>query len=64
MEHRYVIKFFLEEAVKGVGITDRLNKHYSRDVLQRRQVYYWIKEVKSGRKDPSNLPPPGRALDD
>jgi hypothetical protein len=27
-------------------------------------VYYWIKEVKSGRKDLSNISPPGRARDD
>jgi hypothetical protein len=27
-------------------------------------VYCWIKEVKSGRKDLSNLPPPGTAPDE
>jgi hypothetical protein len=56
--HRYVIKFFMEEVMKAVEIIDRLNKHYGWDALQRTQVYYWIKEVTSDRKDPSNIPPP------
>jgi hypothetical protein len=46
VESRYVIKFFVEEGMKGVEITDRLNKHHGRDALQRTQVYYWIKTVK------------------
>jgi hypothetical protein len=50
--------------MKGVEIIDRLNKHYGRDALQRTQVYCWIKEVKSGRNDLSNIPPPGMAPDE
>jgi hypothetical protein len=50
--------------MKRVEITYRLNKHFGEDVLQRTQVYYRAKEVKSGRKHLSDLPPPGRALDE
>jgi hypothetical protein len=64
VEQRYVIKFFMEKGMKGVEIIDRLKKHHGRDALQRTQVYNWIKEVKSGRKDLSNIPPPGKAPDE
>jgi hypothetical protein len=50
--------------MKGVEIIDWLNKPFSEDLLQRTQVYYGIKEVKSGTKDLSGVPPPGRALDE
>jgi hypothetical protein len=39
VEQRSVIKFPVEEGVKGLEIIDRLNKHYSGDALQRTQVY-------------------------
>jgi hypothetical protein len=42
-----------------VKIIDALNNNWGGDALQQMQVYYWIKEVKSGRKDLSNVPPPG-----
>jgi hypothetical protein len=61
---RYVLKSFMEEGMKGVEIIERLNEHSGRDALQRTQVYHWMKEVKSGRKDLSNIPPPGRAADE
>jgi hypothetical protein len=54
------VNFFAEEGITGVEIIDRLNQHYDGDAPQRMQVYYWIKEVKSGRKDLSNVPPLGR----
>jgi hypothetical protein len=47
---RYIIKFFVEEGMKEMEITDRLNNHYDRHAIQRTQVCYWIKDVKSGRK--------------
>jgi hypothetical protein len=64
VEQSYVIKFFEEEGMKGVEIIDGLNKHYGWDAIQRTQVYYWIKEVKSEGKDLSNIPPAGRAPDE
>jgi hypothetical protein len=55
----------VEEGMKGVEIIDRLNKHYHRVAPQRTQVYYWIEEVKSGRKDLSTIPPrEGRQIRD
>jgi hypothetical protein len=68
VEQRYVIKFFVEKGMKGVKIIDRLNKHYRGDALQRKQVYNWIKEMKSKRRDLSNIQPlervPDEGLDD
>jgi hypothetical protein len=39
VEQGYVIKFFMEEGMKGVEIIHRLNEHYGEDALQLRQVY-------------------------
>jgi hypothetical protein len=64
MKRRHVAKFLMEEGMKGTEIIDRLNKHYARDALRRTQVYFGIKDVKSGRKDLSNTQPPGRVLDE
>jgi hypothetical protein len=50
--------------MKDVEIIHRLNKHYGRDALQRTQVHYWIAEVKSVKKDLSNICPPGKVLDE
>jgi hypothetical protein len=61
VEQRSVIKFFVEEGMKGVEITDRLNKHYDGGALQQTPAYHCIKEGKSGRKDLSHIPPPGKA---
>jgi hypothetical protein len=67
-EQRHLFKFFVEEGMKGVEIVDKLNEHYGGDALQRTQVYHWIKDVKSGRKDLSKVPPrgsvPDKGLDD
>jgi hypothetical protein len=43
-------QFFTDEGVKEAEIIDSVNKHYGRDVAQRTSVYYWIKTVKSERK--------------
>jgi predicted HTH transcriptional regulator len=64
VEQRYVIKFVVQEGMKGVKIIGRLNKRYDQDALQQTQVYYCIKDVKSGRKDLSNISTPGRAQDE
>jgi hypothetical protein len=50
--------------MKRMKTIDRLSNHYRRDALQQTLVYYWIKEVKSGRKDLSDIQPPGRAPDE
>jgi hypothetical protein len=63
-EQRCFNKLFVEKGMKGVETIDRLHKYYGRDALQRTQVYYWIREVKSGRKDLLNISPAGSALDE
>lgn len=60
VERRYIIKFFMEEGMKRVEIIKSLSKHDDWGALDRTQVYYWIKEMKSG-KNASNNPPSGRA---
>jgi hypothetical protein len=64
LEQTYVIKFFVEEGIKGVEIIDRLDDYYGRDALQRMHTHYRIKELKSGRHDLSNTPPLGRTPDE
>jgi hypothetical protein len=64
VELRYVIKFFGEEDMKGVEITDKLNKCSDGGTFQRTQVCHWIKEIKSGRKDLSKALPTGRGPDE
>jgi hypothetical protein len=58
------MKLFMEKGTKGVEIINTLKKHYGRIAFQRLQVFYWIKEVKSARKNLSNIPRPGRAADE
>jgi hypothetical protein len=57
---REVINFIGEKSMKGVEIIHKVNKRSGWDALQRAQVCYWIKEVKSGRRDFSSIPPPER----
>jgi hypothetical protein len=64
LEQRYVIKFFVDEGLPGVQIVDRIQQHYHDEPLSRTQIYYWIKEIKLGRTDLSNIPPPGREPDE
>jgi hypothetical protein len=59
-----VIKFFSDERLSGIEIIKRLNERYGEDSLSRSQIYSWIKKVKLGRKDFSNIPPPGREFDE
>jgi hypothetical protein len=54
----------VEEGTKGMEIIDGLNKYYNRDALQQTQVYDKIKVMDSGRKDLSNILPPGRAVEE
>jgi hypothetical protein len=39
VEQKYVLKFFVEERMKGARIIGRQNKYYHLDALQRTQVY-------------------------
>jgi hypothetical protein len=63
VEQMSVIKLFVEEGTREMGIIDRLNHHYGPDAPHRMQVNHPIKEVTLGRTDMSNVPPPGRASD-
>jgi hypothetical protein len=58
VDQRYHINFFNDEGMKGVEIIDRLSQHYVWNALERTQVYFWTKDLKSWRKDLSNNPLP------
>jgi hypothetical protein len=60
VEQRYVVKFFVESGMKGAEIIDSLNRHHSRDALQRMKEYCWMKEVKSGRNNVADSLTPER----
>jgi hypothetical protein len=64
VEQRYLIKFLLDEGMKEVEIINWMNKQYDRHALQRMQVYCWIKEMKSDRKNLSDMRPPRRTPDE
>jgi hypothetical protein len=55
---------FKSYLLKWTEVIGRLNKHYNGDALQRTQVYYWVKEGKSERKNTSNTPPLRRAANE
>jgi DNA-binding transcriptional ArsR family regulator len=54
----------VDEGLSGVEIVHRIQQHYSENPLSRTQVSCSIKEVKLGRTDLSNIPPPGREPDE
>jgi hypothetical protein len=46
VEHRSIIKFLVEEGMKGMEIIDRLNRHSGAEALHRRRVYHRITDLK------------------
>jgi hypothetical protein len=64
VEQRHVIKFLSDEGMPGVQIVERLRQHYGEDALSRKQVYFWINEVKRGRTDLNTIASPGRGPDE
>jgi hypothetical protein len=63
VEERHDTQFFVKEGRPRLEIIDRLNKQYIRGAFQRAQAYYRTEEMKLGRKNFSDIPPPGMALD-
>jgi hypothetical protein len=63
VEQLYIIKFFTDEGMPVVEIISRLGDHYKEDALSRRQIHFWINEIKRGRTDLNNIASPGREWD-
>ena len=64
MEQRYAIKFCLKKQMKPKDIIMELQKTYGDACLSETQIYFWIREIKCGREDLSNLPKQGRPVDE
>jgi hypothetical protein len=64
LEDWNLMKCVATKGRSGLAIMKRLIEHDAEDTLSRRKVYYWIKMVKLGRKDLSNIAPPGREPDE
>jgi hypothetical protein len=52
-EARYVTKFFFDDGVPVKIVIARLRQHYRKDAISPPTVYYWVKQVRLGRKDRS-----------
>jgi hypothetical protein len=63
VEQRYVIKFSVEESMKGVEIIDRLNKHYGQNTFSERRDITGSR-ICNREKEFSNILPPGRVPDE
>jgi hypothetical protein len=50
VEQPYVIRFFSDEGIPGLRIAERLRQHYGEDALSQTEVYFWINEVKRGKR--------------
>lgn len=62
VEQRYVISFLIKKGFKGSQIIKELEEVYGNDSLSKTQVYFWISEIRGGRKDLQNIESPGRPL--
>jgi hypothetical protein len=60
LEQRHVICFLLREGLAPTQIPERLSKAYGADAMKRTQVFYWIRDIHSGREDLSDQPRLGR----
>ena len=64
MEQRFVIKYLLQKQTEVKDIIAELQNVYGLDALSKTQVYYWVNEIKHGRKDLSDAHRPGRPVDE
>ena len=64
MEQRYVIMYLLRKNMRILDIVKELKDVYGDEALSKTQVYFWVKEIKMGRKDLNNLPKEGRPIDE
>jgi hypothetical protein len=64
IEQRYVIKFLFDETMKSLDILMHIYKHCGPRAFSRSTLYFWIGLAKRGRIDLSEIPRPGRTLDE
>ena len=63
VEQRYVISYYLKKSVKPKKIIEKLQKVYGPKAYQRSDIYRWIGIIKGGRENLSNVPSPGRPIE-
>lgn len=64
IEQRYEISFLLKKQLQPTDIILEIQSAYGNDAYCAASIYFWIKEIKCGRKSLSNIPSEGRPLDD
>lgn len=64
IEQRYAISFLLRKQLQPKDIISEIQRTYGDDAYCAASIYFWIKEIKCGRKSLSNIPSEGRPLDD
>jgi hypothetical protein len=60
IEQRFFIKFALENGRKPIEIRNCLKSNYGEEVLSQTHVFFWVNELKHGRKNLHDSPKPGR----
>lgn len=64
LEQRYVIKYLLRKNLSSQEIVSEIRNTYKEEAYSQAMIYNWIKEIKLGRTDLSNLPSTGKPVDD
>ena len=64
VEQRYAIRFLLRKNLSPQRIVSELKETYRDEAYSQASIYFWIKEIKLGRTDLSNLPSTGKPVDD
>ena len=64
IEQRYSISFLLKKQMQPKDIINEIQNTYGDDAYCVASIYFWIKEIKCGRKSLSNIPSEGRPIDD
>ena len=61
-QQRGAIHFLFLKHYTAEQIHQELQQTVGQDAYSLSEVYYWIKEIKSGRADLNNIPPPENRL--
>lgn len=64
VEQRYANQFLLRKNLSPQKIVSEIKETYGDAAYSQSSIYFWIKEIKLGRTDLSNLPSTGKQVDD
>jgi hypothetical protein len=60
LEQRDLIRFLLRDGLAAKEIPGRLSQVSGTDAMKKTQVFYWVREIRAGREDLSNVARRGR----